>query len=202
MIALKYERLSHFLAIAATEPNDANLSDLRLNQSEVLDKHISISFSDYVKSQLHYYMSTKLCKKSFIKYIHVYKYFDGDISYKNEMLELLRCYYQDIATFLLHSDVDLHITLVVDVDIDDVWTADLGKTRRSISELLQYSQQADENFKEYLDSSKYAWILDFIENPDDGESKINNYSLAASLFEMLQETKTYKYEEVTYDTQI
>ncbi len=193
---LKYERISHLIALATIEPNNSKKIGLALDESEVTDRTLSIRFSDFVKSQLHYYMDIKLCKKGFLKYVHAFEYCSGNIAYKNDAFELLRVFYENLAMFLLHCDINLRISVDVDLNIDDEWRVNFNDTKNSIHELLQSSRMPSPMFKEYLDNSKYAWIVDFIDSADDGERLIDNYATAASILEMLQDSKIYKYLEV------
>lgn len=197
MFNVSYERLSHVLAIASVAPDDACMEKLQLKQNEVLDQDISFKFSDYVKSQLHYYMNFKLSKKSFFKYTNAYLYLSGDVQHEKDALELLRCFYTDVATFLLHSSVDFNVSLNIDISTDKIWKADVGQIRSDLDEMFLVGEHPDENFKEYLDNSKYSWIFDYVGSIDEGKSHIHNCSLAAALLEMLQDDKNvYKFVEV------
>ena len=197
---LSYERMLHLLAIASIEIGDSCLDYLQLKESEVTDRDISIKFSDYVKSQIHYYMINKVNNKSFFKFVNAFYYLNGNIKYRNDALELVRCFYQDITTFLLHSSLDLHISLTIDIDIRDTWEADVSQVKSEISEMFQLSDKyTSEQFKEYLDSSKYSWILDYVDSIEKGKQRIDNYALAFSLSEMLKDPKLYKFKEVVHE---
>ena len=112
----------------------------------------------------------------------------------------MRCFYQDITTFLLHSSLDLHISLTIDIDIRDTWEADVSQVKSEISEMFQLSDKyTSEQFKEYLDSSKYSWILDYVDSIEKGKQRIDNYALAFSLSEMLKDPKLYKFKEVVHE---
>ena len=95
---LSYERMLHLLAIASIEIGDSCLDYLQLKESEVTDRDISIKFSDYIKSQIHYYMTNKVNNKSFFKFVNAFYYLNGNIKYRNDALELVRCFYQDFSS--------------------------------------------------------------------------------------------------------
>lgn len=196
MFDLGYERMAHVLTIATLDPEDVNAQDFKLNPKQTTDRDITIRFSNYVKSQIHCYIGEIIGKKSFLTYVNAYHYLNGEKQYYNDAIELLHCYYIDMATFLLHSSINIQLTLVVDIDLDDVWEANIMETKKSIAELFAYSKSPDSNFKKYLDNSKYAWLLDFVSSAEEGEQKLDNYTVAASIFDMLQDNKVYKYVEV------
>lgn len=197
MTVLKYERLSHVIALASIEPGDTRINqELQLKESEVQDKTLSISFSDYVKSQLHFYMVNKPGRKSFFKYANALKYLSGNVAYRDDAIELLRCFYNDVAAFLLHSELDLDVLVNADIESVDVWKGNVKETKDSITELFDYGSNPDEHFKEYLEKSKYSWLLDIVDDVSEGKKLLNNLSRAAVILEMLQDTKTYKYVEV------
>lgn len=195
MVDLCYERLSHLIALATLDPNDNAAKAFLLKEDLVTDRDITVRFSNYVKSQLHCYISEAISKKSFFKYINAYNYINGDMQYYNDAMELLRCFYTDMATFLLHSNLDLHVTLIVDIRLDSVWKADTKKTKDSLIELYNHSKS--ESFKEYLDTSRYSWLIDCIDSIDDVVNRIDNYTMAASIFDMLEDAKPYRFVEVT-----
>lgn len=198
---LDYERMSHLIAIANVEPGSLRINqELQLKSEEILDKSIAISYSNYVKSHLHLYLTNMPNRKSFLKYTYAMNYLLGDITYKADAVELLRCFYSDVATFLLHTGVNLDIKINADIDLSDVWYGDIGKTKQGVAELIHYGEHPDSQFKAYLDKSKYAWIFDIIDNIEEGRQCLDNFALAASLFEMLQDDKTYRYVEVENET--
>lgn len=194
MVDLCYERLSHLIALATLDPNDSVSKAFLLQEDLVTDRDITIRFSNYVKSQLHCYISEAISKKSFFKYINAYNYMNGDTQYYNDAMELLRCFYTDMATFLLHSNLDLHVTLIADINLDSVWKADTNKTKNEMLDLYNHSKLPA--FKEYLDTFKYPWIIDCIDSIDDVINRIDNYAMAASIFEMLEDKKPYKFVEI------
>lgn len=197
MVELGYERISHILAIASIAPDDACMQSLQLRENEVTDREIVISFQNYVKSQLCYYISCKVSKQSFLTYVRAFHYLEGERQYEKEANELLRCFYTDIAAFLLHSAVDLKVHLNVEMPGLTEWHADLGKIESELSELFVFGASPTESFKKFLDVSEYAWVFDFISDVQDGKDKIHNYTFAAALLDMLQDKKNYKFVEVS-----
>lgn len=194
---VSYERFLHVLAIASSnDMNDECLRTLQLRDTEVTDRNIIFRFSNYVKSQIHFYMQNTIGNKSFLQYTNAFYYLNGDSRYRKDALELLRCFYTDIASFLLHSTLDLNVSLQIDIDLPEVWEANVSEIRQSLLEMFSKSELSDEDFKQYLDTSKYAWLFDYISSPNEGKQRINNYSLAIAILDMLEHDEIYKFEEV------
>lgn len=196
MIDLGYERISHLIAIATLSPDDDSADRFLLSESAFDDREISIRFSNYIKSQLHYYIDVTLSKRSFFKYVNAYHYLEGDMSYESDALDLLHCFYVDMASFLLRSNLNLKVTLIVDINLDHVWECNVNQIKENIADFFEHCKYGGNELMEYLDESKYAWLLDFVNSIEEGEQKIDNYAVAASLIEMLKENQNYKFVEV------
>lgn len=194
---VSYERFLHVLAIASNDMNSECLKTLQLRENEVTDRNIIFRFSNYVKSQIHFYMQNTIGNKSFLQYTNAFYYLNGDQRYRKDALELLRCFYEDVASFLLHSTLDLNVSLQIDIDLPKVWRADVLEIKRKLSEMFLKSESSDDEFKQYLDTSEYSWLFDYISTIDEGKERINNYALAISILDMLKDDEIYKFEEVS-----
>lgn len=196
MINLGYERIPHVLAIASIAPEDDCMQALQLQEDQVTDREITISFQNYVKSQLYCFIGCRANMQNFTMYVNAFHYLEGDQTYREDAMKVLRCFYKDMAAFLLHSAVDLRIHLETNLVGLATWEANLGKIEGELSQLFVFGADPTEHYKKFLDASKYAWMLDNIQDIADGKRRIHNFTVAAALLEMLRDKQVYNFVEV------
>lgn len=129
MKQLHFERLNQLLVIACWGEDSTNdmISGIRVPSDEYL-----ITFSDYVKSQLHLNIVTQLYKRKFSEYVKAFYYLEGDSAYKEDIERVLYYFYSDMSSFLINNPNDIKLHLKVDVDIGQDYEVDISDLKQRL----------------------------------------------------------------------
>lgn len=166
-----YERFNQLLAVAAANSKDT------VNQLLVVKrKELTVSFSNYVKSQVHLNISGDLggyCLGVFVEALHYLNHQGGS---KESALLVLKQFYSDMANFLIKNPNRVKLHVVVDADIGcEEAHYDIGATEKAILDLC--SMNSDDNFS----GNDFSEIIDYAEDAEDLRTKSSNYAIAAVL---------------------
>lgn len=179
MRILRFERLNQIITISAVR------IDNRVLERITVRDNLIINFSDYVKSQLHLNLVTDFFGRDIVSYYNAYQYIMGDKTHYRDCLKVIKFFYTDMANFLCNNPDPVDLSLII--DIDGFKSLDLENGKNIVKEELLSILSID-NSKDLFDkikSSEYSFIIDYADDKDDLEKKINNYSLAGFIFNSL-----------------
>jgi len=178
-MVIGYERLNQLIAVSAAESKDAVNSLFVVKCGE-----IEVSFTNYVKSQVHLNISADLMGLPMSFYVDTLRYMDGLAGCRGHALTILRQFYVDMSGFLIKNPVDVKMNLIVDCGFGctEVFYR-LPDVKNQVLGII------DNGGVEGVRSFKYPEIIDNIDNVSDLKEKINSYSVAAVLLKEIAETK-------------
>lgn len=176
---LKFERLSHLVAISALDTTDLCLPSI---DSE--GTIFCVSFTDYVKSQLHLNFISTLFDRDLGIYKRALDFLNGDTQYLGDAKCALRYFYTDISRFLINNKNNVVTRISVDADLID--TAEQRYDLEDVkSELLGFLAKVDmipfTDLVHEVSDFKYATIFDDALSVEDIIDKIDSYCLAVVL---------------------
>lgn len=177
---LGYERIGQLVAVSATSKTTIDLS---INKEE-----ISISFLDYVRSQVHLNIADDLYHRPFHEYADTLRYLTNGYSmYLETAQKVLRYFYSDMASFLIRNPYNVKMFVCVNAELDLPETKiDVVKVKKDLQEM------ASADSVEELASFAYPEILDFVKSKDDLLAKIDSYSVAAVLNKFAKQKRLTK----------
>ena len=182
-----FERVGHLLSIAATKSKSLNLQDLMLDAQGVI---FSVSFSDYVKSQIHLNLVTSLFARDIYEYKYALDFIKGHAPHSATVDKILIYFYTDMLHFLESNEFDCNLEVINDVE-------GLSKSELKydvvVSEFKEFYQQLRnldfEGTYELLKDSKFAEIIDYMDNIEAVEKKPNSFFTIAYLMLLIREVE-------------
>lgn len=184
---IRFERVGHLLSVAASKSNGLDLKDLMLDTQGVI---FSISFSDYVKSQIHLNLVTRLFSRDIRDYKYALDYISGQVPFNETVKEILIYFYTDMLHFLEINEYDCNLELVNDVQMPINCNLDFASVSAEFQEFYTQLQSLDfDNTYELLKSSKFAEIIDYMDSIKAVEERLNSFTTIAYLMLLIREVK-------------
>lgn len=175
---LQFERVAQIVAVASFDRNDAVLQHLCVSNEQ-----FELSFSEYVKSQIHLNVVGDLYGRRLQEYVQANHYIRGEKSYLEQAKAVLRYFYRDVAQFLINNPKNVRMGIITDGMHLPKLDVDVYNEREKFRPVLA---EAESN-PELLRNFEYAFIIDKVLNRDDALTKLDNYALAAILFKHADE---------------
>lgn len=172
-----FERVDHLIALSALPKRN-----LLWTNYPISEHVLNLKFSNYVKSQVHLNVVDDLCGRSLSSCVNALRYLKGSTQYHSYAIKALRNFYSDMSRFLINNPKDVVLNIDVDVDLGlPVHFYSLSDVKKEIKEITVLGSDSDtEKLREFLNSSKYANVIDFSDGSDI-LVKLNSYSIAAIL---------------------
>lgn len=175
---LQYERFNQLVAVAMSRTKDSVES-----RFVVSSRNLEVAFSEYVKSQIHLNISAELCNLPIALYVDTLRFIDGVKGCKNSALKVLRQFYLDMSGFLIKNPDNINLHVAVDCELGiPVINYDYPMVKE---QLLGFSTSADRGL---LDSD-FVEIIDYVDNINDLNEKIDSYTVAAILLKECEPLK-------------
>lgn len=105
--------MGQLISIAAMNENSLSLSELMLNDQDVI---FQVIFSDYVKSQIHLNIVTGLYGRDIREYKYTLDYLNHRVPYGDMVKKVLGYYYSDMFAFLANNRYNCHLDVGVDIE--------------------------------------------------------------------------------------
>lgn len=189
MKQLQYERLNQLLLVADWRRDFSSeelISSVQIPEGEYL-----ICFSDYVKSQVHLNIVSKLYSRSLAEYVQAFYYLQGEKEFLPEALRVLKYFYLDMAFFLINNPVNVSLYIEVDVELGRDKTVDIWDIEEQLRESNLISIANKITSVEQLSEFEQE-ISKIITSVSDLESKPNNYILAFALMKAAKSKENEK----------
>lgn len=170
-----YERIDHVLAVSSGKFHNT--------LSVKPDKVLKISYSDYIKSQLHLNIVTNLFGRPIHLYKKAYDYLAGDIRHVKTAQKVLEYFYEDIINFLKYNKHNVKIELIVDVKLPNkIKEYNYSEIKEG---LLKLKSSDFKNLGEALafleDNPKLNSVIDYINNRATIMDRLDSYCVIAIL---------------------
>lgn len=193
---LQYERIAQLIALAAVDEHSAPaIQQLKISgtiknsQGEDVQRGLLVSFSNYVRSQIHLCIIEDLFNRNLFEYAGALKYIHGFKAYRKEACQVLRYFYQDMSKFLIKNPENIFLKVIVDVDFP-AESINILQVKNQFTELM--SHRSDDSFFERISKFRYASIIDYSGGRHDPLTKIDSYVVAAVLQEQAESKEIKK----------
>lgn len=178
-VELQYERIANLIAVAASH-RESDFNNLFIEPSRNIV--YIVKFSDYVKSQIHLNIVSRLFVRQFTAYKSVYDSLEGKVMDRENFELVLQYFYEDLSNFLIYNPYN--IKLVVKVDVEAPWLQgvhyNFTETQRSLLDLLKCRNNFEQLLELMGDNTAFE-IIDTTLGAEDLDSKIDSYTVAAIL---------------------
>lgn len=177
-----YERFNQVIAVSAADKDSIN------HRLVVKCRQFTVSYSNYVKSQVHLNISHDLGGLSLSTFVEALWYLKGKEEYRSSALKVLKQFYLDMAKFLIKNPIEIRLHVVIDVDIGCTEAVyNLASVQNEITRLCSGDYGQD------LSKCNYSEIIDYVDDANDLLYKKCSYSVAAVL---LNEIKIARQQEI------
>lgn len=174
MKKLQYERIAQLVAISAINKRHSVMDSLG-----VAEQQLSVSYSDYVKSQIHLNIVEDLYGRKMQEYVKALDFVNGNACCRKEAERVLFYFYSDMANFLINNNANIYLRICVDADFGSELIVDLEDVKSQLNRVV--CAQPGEGMEEGIKRFRYAFILDDVDSLDDVKDKLDSYALAAVL---------------------
>lgn len=166
---LRFERMAQLITVAASKQNCLSLNDLMLNNPDVI---FSVTFSDYVKSQIHLNIVTGLFGRSILEYKYTLDYLQGKVPLSECVKNVLLFYYIDMLNFLSNNSYDCNLKVINDVsELQDIISPIvISEVEKRCKQFIKEVQQLGESFDAlyYIVSSlEFAEVIDYLDTAEE-----------------------------------
>lgn len=199
---LQYERMAQLIALSALSKHASLISQLEVRSTandlngNTVPRGLLVSYSNYVKSQMHLCIVEDLFGRSLFDYAGALKYLNGFKSYRVQAEKVLRYFYTDMSAFLVNNPENIFLKIVVDLDFtEDI--VDVQSVKLEFKTILDSIQKP--NLYQLVSKFRYACIIDNIDNANDALAKIDSYVVAAILAEQAKQEDVKMLRMVNWD---
>lgn len=178
-----FERVGHLVVLAADNLKADVYKDLCVPSTNLV-----ISFDAYVKSQVHLNLTNDFFGRPLSRYVNAMRYLKlKDEKYRQDALNALKWFYGDMASFLIHNEENVKLTVIIDDELklpEAVYS--LPDVRHDIENVIV------EHPVEMLRDFKYSEMLCKINSRTDLEKKTDSCVVAAILFREANSDELHK----------
>ena len=159
---IRYERMGQLISIAASKQNRLHLDDLMLDNQ---DTTFTVSFTDYIKSQIHLNLVTGLYDRDIFDYKFALDYINGKSFDKEPVRRVQRYYYQDMLNFLANNKYDCDLNVLTDIEgfnNTDIIPSDVSSEFSTFIDSISKGT-FDERYQ-IIKDSKFAELIDYVDD--------------------------------------
>ena len=110
MVRIRYDKVGHLLALGN------NSERAQRSGIPAISTDLEIKFSDYVKSQIHLNLVSKLYDRDILVYGKALRFIKGEAEYRDSAKQVFGYYVTDMLQFLKSNPVNVQLDCLVDVD--------------------------------------------------------------------------------------
>lgn len=190
---LRFERMAQLITVAASKQNHLSLNDLMLNNSNVI---FSVTFSDYVKSQIHLNIVSGLFGRSILEYKYTLDYLQGKVPLSKDVKNVLIYYYTDMLNFLANNEYDCNLKVTNDIpELQDITSCVvIDKVEKQFRQFITEVQQTVDSFDELynvVSAVDFAEVIDYLDGIIDLTAKFYSVPTMIYLIMLLKEIKKW-----------
>lgn len=178
-----YERVGHLITIAASDSPETDFPDLIIDDESVI---FSVSFSNYVKSQIHLNIVSGLFGRKIQEYKYALDYLYGKCEFNETVLHVLHYFYIDMLNFLRNNKRNISVEIIVDYVPAEYFSVSFEEAVNEFSNLLDNLELA--NFDEtvlLLSQSEIREIVDYVDSLEEMRRDSNRINSMVFLLKLL-----------------
>lgn len=190
---LRFERMGQLITVAASKQNHLSLNDLMLNNPDVI---FSVTFSDYVKSQIHLNIVTGLFGRSILEYKYTLDYLQGKVPLSEDVKNVLLFYYTDMLNFLSNNSYDCNLKVSNDIPALQGVTSCIviGEVENMCKHFMEEIQELNNSFDalyHIISSLEFAEVIDYLDSTLDLHVKPCSVITMAYLILVIKEIRRW-----------
>lgn len=179
-----YERVGHLITVAASECPAVDFPDLIIDDENVI---FSVSFSNYVKSQIHLNIVSGLFGRKIQKYKYALDFLNGKQEFSKTILDVLHYFYVDMLGFLKNNKKNINLEINVDSVPQYVHDVSFPKVVSDFNTFLSNLQNKDfDDTVKVLEESTMCELIDYVDSLQELENDTNRMHTMAYLLELLK----------------
>lgn len=188
MKVLKFDKINNLIVVSAKGDDP-----VYREKFTVTEPSLSVSFVEYVKSQLHMNIVTDFFARNIFSYLNAYRFLKGENVLGDEALKVLHYFYEDLANFLIKNPLNVKLRITINQPDSN------GKLQFSLGDIQEWQDfsqvhdflvslttaKTDSELFEIIQKSEYSFILDYVLSLDDIRNKMDSWVLATSILSYL-----------------